>query len=120
MDGWGVFRYRDTEEPMINATIESGFPTGITNFSEDNLQLQVFPNPASDNVYIDYTSSTNEKVWLVIMDLQGKILNRYDLGVAGNGNQTFSLNADRYAAGMYLVELYSGNNKKMEKLVINE
>jgi hypothetical protein len=119
-NGWGFFRFHETQEPLINATIESGFPTGVDPSSVNGLDLQVFPNPATDNVTIAYSSASNQKIWLVLTDLQGKIVSRWDLGNAGTGSQLFNIDANRYPAGMYLVELYSGNERKMSKLVITD
>lgn len=119
-NGWGVSRYRDLYDPMITATFTAGFPTGYSDLMKNDLALQVFPNPASDVATINFSSSSNENVWLVISDLQGRMINRWNLGKGSNAEQHFNADVSNYAAGMYLVQLYSGKNKKMEKLVIGE
>ncbi|MBX7110053.1 MAG: T9SS type A sorting domain-containing protein [Chitinophagales bacterium] len=118
-NGWGIYRSRETQDPMINATIIQGFPTGISTPGNTAIQLQLSPNPASDEATIQYlVPPTNEKVWLVIRDLQGKLISRRNIGTATEGNHAYTLDTRNYAAGMYLVELYAGKNKKTDKLVI--
>lgn len=118
-NGWGIYRYRETQDPMINATITQGFPTSITNTSINSIEMQLMPNPASEFAQIQYSvPATGEKVWLMITDLQGKLISRQHLGSATEGAKTYSLDTRSYAAGMYLVKMYSGKNSRMEKLVI--
>ncbi|MBK9732989.1 MAG: T9SS type A sorting domain-containing protein [Chitinophagaceae bacterium] len=119
-NGWGILRYRETQDPLINATVIQGFPTGITSTATAaDLQMQLSPNPASDQAIINYTiPATNEKVWLTVTDLQGKLISRWNIGTATGGDHTYSIDTRNYAAGMYLVELFSGKIKKMEKLVV--
>lgn len=118
-NGWGIYRSRETQDPMINATIIEGFPTGIVPSGTSAIQMQLSPNPATDEATIQYlVPATNEKVWLVVTDLQGKLISRKNIGIATAGDHSYSLDTRNYAAGMYLVELYAGKMKKMEKLVI--
>src|SRR6059058_4371534 len=105
---------------MINVTIESGFATDISNNAANAFQLNVFPNPATDNTFIQYDSNSNEKIWLAITDIQGRIINRVELANACIVTQTYELNTSHYAPGMYFVELYSGKNKEIRKLVITK
>lgn len=118
-NGWGIFRFRETEDPMINATVFQGFPTGIENLSGGEIQMQLSPNPSSDFSTISYSvPATHEKVWLVITDLQGKIMSRRVIGTALEGNHSYNLDIHNFAPGIYLVEIYSGKSRKIEKLVI--
>lgn len=118
-NGWGIYRYRETQDPMINATITQGFPTNVTASTFNGIEMYLSPNPASDHATIQYTvPATNEKVWLAITDLQGKLISRQNIGTATEGQHTYTFDTNQYAAGMYLVQMYSGKNKKMEKLVI--
>ena len=104
---------------MINATITQGFPTNVTASTFNGIEMYLSPNPASDHATIQYTvPATNEKVWLAITDLQGKLISRQNIGTATEGQHTYTFDTNQYAAGMYLVQMYSGKNKKMEKLVI--
>ncbi|MEO6166695.1 MAG: T9SS type A sorting domain-containing protein, partial [Chitinophagales bacterium] len=120
-NGWGIYRSREIQDPLINATITQGFPTGIAPATAGGIQISISPNPAIDQTTITYSfPATNEKVWMVITDLQGKILSRRNIGDAIKGNQSYTIQTSHYAAGMYLVQLYAGKNKKIEKLVIGE
>ena len=118
-NGWGVYRFRPDYDPMINATIiAAGFPTGLTNLAVNALQLGIHPNPASDITSISYSSPSTESVLLKISDLQGKTLQRINLGQGYTAIQQFTLDTEKYSPGMYFVELMCGKNKKMEKLMI--
>jgi hypothetical protein len=118
-NGWGVYRFRPDYDPMINATIiAAGFPTGLSNLAVNALQLGIHPNPASDITSISYSSPSTESVLLKISDLQGKTLQRINLGQGYTAIQQFTLDTEKYSPGMYFVELMCGKNKKMEKLMI--
>lgn len=118
---WGIYRDRETQDPLINATIEMGIPTGVDAGSVNDMQLLISPNPASDAATVQYSvPGSNEKVWLVITDMQGKIISRRNIGNSGEPSKTVTINTENFASGMYFVELYAGKNRKIEKLIVGD
>ena len=89
-------------------------PAAVLN-TATGLEVTMTPNPASDDVKLTYTSGTNEEVSVRLTDLNGVTVYSKNLGVQQNGTVSVPLN--KYAAGIYMVELTSGNRKVVHRLV---
>lgn len=116
---FGIFRYNQTFDPLINATIEH-VPViiGIPSVNNQPLQLQLFPNPCSGTVNLVYSISENRaNNLIVIFDVRGKEVKEINPG-AGAGMHQLSLDISELNNGIYFAELVSGNQKVMQKLVV--
>jgi hypothetical protein len=71
---------------------------------ENNSSVNIYPNPATDIINIDVLKVTS----VSIMDLNGKLILR--------SNQK-QIDVSSLAKGIYSVEIISGNNKVVKKLV---
>ena len=90
--------------------------TGI----EENTSLEglnVYPNPASSQVYVEFNLTKNEKTTIRLNDLSGKVLSKSELGGVV-GNQKIALNTSDLSAGLYLVEVITNNGRTTKKLSI--
>lgn len=81
-------------------------PQSIVRISE--IQLNVFPNPAHDQVFISLEE--NQTAALILTDMQGKILKRRT--ITGEG----TISVSDLAAGMYLLRLQNENGIAVRKL----
>jgi len=117
---FAIFRFRDTQELMINASIEPySFPTGENGLPAAAVQLELFPNPANSEFTLLYeVSDPNEDVLLNLYDVQGKQVQQFNLGKQQDGVQTFKSNIIDLTPGLYMAELTCGCDRKMEKLVV--
>ncbi len=118
---WGIYRNRETQDPMIAATVEkASFPTGIAVTAINTISLSVFPNPASDQLTLLYnTTNTKENNSLAITDLHGKLINTLSLG-RGSGSHKLTLDVNSLPAGIYFAVLINGKEKTVQKLVITD
>ncbi|WPR72666.1 T9SS type A sorting domain-containing protein [Flavobacterium sp. NG2] len=74
-----------------------------------DLDLKVFPNPASSVLNLDFPAlETIDKV--IITDVMGRVV----LQQQTNLNQ---IKVDELAAGLYILEVYSGNKKNQTKFI---
>tara|TARA_B100000900_G_scaffold40640_1_gene30431 strand:+ start:1257 stop:4691 length:3435 start_codon:yes stop_codon:yes gene_type:complete len=73
--------------------------------------IQITPNPASDQCSIHFDKIVDARVQLY--DTQGRLL--LEKNTAG---ESIFLNLTNFAAGVYYLEVYSGKDKIVEKLVI--
>lgn len=77
--------------------------------------LKLFPNPANNEINLDFGSRYAEVDTVTIFTLQGQKIEE----VKTNNNETLNLSTEAYSAGLYLVELSSNKGLKVvEKLVI--
>jgi uncharacterized protein (TIGR02145 family) len=86
-----------------------GFPLGIEN-TEDMVGLKIYPNPASDNIYIDFTESQDLK--FSIYTLVGELVLQKALGAKTN-----EIDIRFLPKGMYIMQISSANWKVFRKLL---
>ena len=79
------------------------------------LNVTMTPNPATDDVKINFTSAGKEKVTVNVTDLSGISVYNQSLGNVASGSVSVPL--ANFASGIYLVELTSGSQKVVQRLV---
>jgi len=79
--------------------------------------LNVYPNPASSEVFVEFNLAKNEKTTIRLSDLSGKVLSKSELGGVV-GNQRIALNTSDLSRGLYLVEVITSNGRTTRKLSI--
>ncbi len=105
-----------------NAIYKTGHFVGIPEIGEnknnDN-QLFVYPNPATNQASIEYTANKMGKVQVEVYDVTGKMVMRQVYTVNATEN-TLDLNVDNLNNGMYLIYLNNGVQKLHTKLMITK
>ncbi|MES2588457.1 MAG: T9SS type A sorting domain-containing protein [Bacteroidota bacterium] len=82
--------------------------------------FSVYPNPAAENVAIDYALKNESKVNVSISDLSGKVVYTSNLGSKTAGSHNLSVNTTSFANGIYVVNFTTTNGIITEKLVIRK
>tara|TARA_R110000737_G_scaffold61221_1_gene88278 strand:+ start:18945 stop:21116 length:2172 start_codon:yes stop_codon:yes gene_type:complete len=92
---------------------------GTANIQElDNLEnLVLFPNPAEDELNIQFSVNDNSDVYLVVQDITGKSI-RTELIKATTGKNLVMMNTSDLASGMYFMNITQGNSKKTIQFVV--
>ncbi len=88
-------------------------PTQVN--SNKGLQVALTPNPATEEVTIGFTNGKAEEVNVRVLDLSGVSIYNQNLGTKQNGSVTVQLG--NFASGVYMVELTSGNQKVVQRLI---
>ena len=78
----------------------------------------IYPNPAHDNLTIEYNSIAIETTELALADAAGRILQQTVLYSVKGFNKT-TVNTATLAKGVYIVSL-TGNGQKAEKIFVKE
>ena len=96
------------------ASIQISYSTGINDV--DGYSVAVYPNPTNGMVSVQLTMN-NEQLFggdIQLLDMYGKLLNRWEMN--GNGMQ---LDLSSYAAGVYMLKLHNNqnSNESVVKLV---
>lgn len=73
------------------------------------------PNPSTDDVKVAFSAPEANNVSVKVTDISGICVYSRDLGVQQAGQVTIPV--AKLAAGIYMVELTSGNNRSVQKLV---
>jgi hypothetical protein len=83
--------------------------TGKTSFA-----VATYPNPFSNNFNLDVTSSSSEKVSVVVYDMIGRVLEKHQNKVSEINNLAIGTN---YPAGVYNVIVTQGLEVKTVRVI---
>ena len=79
---------------------------------------KIYPNPAADEVTIEYFINKGNRGRIEILDLRGSLVERIDAG--GNfGVQKVKVPISKLERGLYLVKLFNGDTELTEKLFVD-
>ncbi len=94
--------------------------TGVGDLHTNNMQLNVYPNPAIDHVFIDFEQKIPGSVTTRVLDITGKEIvticneKRYI-----NGKHQLEWDASGVPAGIYFIQVFQQSAVKTIKVVIN-
>jgi hypothetical protein len=102
--------------PVVDIT------TGINNsISKGNLTLlAAFPNPATNDITINFGLNQSSKVEIEVYDVTGKIVSAVKLDNLEAGNHSSKLNTANLNAGVYMYSVKSDNAKMFSKFTISK
>lgn len=83
---------------------------------EDN--LNVFPNPATDNINFEISLNDNANVNITIFDMQGRIIETKEYQNLPKGTTTKQINIDSYKSGIYIARMTVNNNSYTSRFVV--
>jgi len=81
-------------------------------------RLQIYPNPASNELFIKYNYGKTALVKITIVDLSGRIMQHKDFGMLGAGQHTLHMDISSLKQGIYLVQLKNGDQAISNKLIV--
>jgi hypothetical protein len=90
-------------------TYENGIPLAISNQTNSIQTATLFPNPATINTYLSYTTKNAIATKILVMDMQGKIVFTTNEGAA-MGDHLVKLPIANLNNGLYLVQIINQNN----------
>jgi Secretion system C-terminal sorting domain len=96
----------------------NGLNGGVTNSTElTSVQsLQLFPNPASDFVHIQWTSNAAATYQMAVRNATGATI-LTDTWTAQNGDNQQVIDIQNWAAGVYTLQLTDGKGRVIRKIV---
>ena len=95
----------------------SGTATSVENHCGFVNSIDVYPNPSSENISVDFNTEKAENLKIQMIDLNGKLIREADLGSV-NGNVKYSLSADGIAKGTYFINVISNEGLESKKVII--
>lgn len=108
--GRGVFR----NETYFTVGEEEHPVAGNSN----SLNLNIFPNPASDHISIVFNLPEKTDVMLFVYDLSGKLVYSEVQNEVNIGQQKFALNTSSFTRGSYILQLVAGKTTSSSRLII--
>ena len=96
----------------------SGTSTNIVNNSL-NVEFSVYPNPAKNNLTLDFYSDNYEKTTFTLNDILGKRIQDYTF-ITTKGNNKVKLDLNNLNDGVYLINFKNNDIKSTQKLIISK
>lgn len=87
-----------------------------TSDQEDNLDLNIYPNPTTGMLQISADKALDKNASLRILNLQGQLMLRKDIGF----QKADVVNIQHLQAGIYILEIRSGNKHSVNKIVLEK
>jgi len=103
-----------TEIPITDCWIT---PTGIVN-SEKTEGVDLFPNPAVESLTLNFHSSKEQNIKIIVTDLLAQTIINIDKQVI-TGDNTILLPTQNFTAGTYFVHVVSSEKNVVRKVVFN-
>lgn len=83
-----------------------------------DLGLNLFPNPATDKVQVNYELSAETTVTITVYDLTGKLVNTISKGNQAQGRHFAFINTAEMAKGFYTVTVQTTTGISTAKLIV--
>lgn len=102
-----------------NVRIISGLnpSVGIENSNVDNdFQFSVYPNPFQDEITLEIKSVENERVYIRLLDMSGRILYNQN-SMVSSGLTNLKIQLDSFSKGIFWIQI-SGKNFSLNKSIV--
>ncbi len=85
--------------------------------SENN--INIYPNPTQGLLYVELKAAKQTQMQIEVSNLLGEVLIREDY-TAQQGINTHSINLEKFGAGVYLIQMQSGNEVFTQRVLIDK
>ena len=96
----------------------SGTSTNIANNSL-NIEFSVYPNPAKNNLTVEFYNDNYEKITFTLNDILGKRIKDYTFNTI-TGKNRVNLDLNNLKNGVYLINFNNNDIKSTQKLIISK
>jgi hypothetical protein len=99
-------------QPMIPLPTCGGY-SSISNLSNDNALVKIYPNPFSNILNLDADAPILK---VVLLTIQGQVIETTNPLSRGN-HMEVNFDNSPIPQGIYLIEIYTGNGKSVKRLI---
>lgn len=112
---WIFIRAKQTDDDYLWSAPIFLLPSSSSEESQiNNLQINIFPNPAKENILIE-TNEINDNInHIIIKDMSGKIVFQKNYNRVNN----LTINTGNIESGIYVVNISTTNSSIVRKLII--
>jgi len=90
--------------------------TGLKDEKAARTSFNIFPNPSGSKFTITCESNQSSTATVTVRNISGQVV--YKKEITCNPDKSFTLDLGKQAAGNYNVEIESGNQKTMKKIIV--
>jgi|GEM_PF-361159 len=84
---------------------------GVGELASDPIGVSVFPNPATDNVQINFSLTGGRSVSIELFDLTGRQVSTVNVSTAASGIHTSTMDVSELPSGMYLMRVMDNKGR---------
>ena len=79
--------------------------------------MSVYPNPATDNLFLKFSLQNESKIAVKMLDMAGKtvLVDAFE-GVPGENQRT--MNVSNVKSGLYILQIETGNGRAIQKVLV--
>lgn len=96
--------------------LEDSFGVGVNTIETDNLTLDVYPNPSTDNFNLNIYATKPDDIILELIDEFGKLMT-VNTESLHQGENNLQIKADHLPAGVYFLKIKEGQRLYTKKLI---
>jgi PKD repeat protein len=114
------FKFEYTYDSGNNIYIDDINLTGTVDIAKataESANIQVYPNPSRNNTYVSFTTQTDSKIIVEVLDVTGRIIQTIEDVMEAGDHQVQLSNS--LASGTYFVRLTLDNTSITRKVVMN-
>ena len=85
--------------------------------SEEIDNLLIYPNPAIDEIYIEYQNTSANEAEIILVSNDGKVV--FSSTIKDNSNFKEKLDVSNFSKGVYFIRIKTNSTLIVEKIVLN-
>ena len=97
-----------TSEDQVQITADNN--TGVE-VQKTAKNLNVYPNPFSDNLVVEYSTPSNQRVEFSLFNMTGSMIKRFVFNSVGKNTQTLNFGNENLKSGIYLLMMKPENGE---------
>ncbi len=86
--------------------------------NKHEVDVNIFPNPVQSDANVSFNLASKQPVTLLVTDIAGKTVKRFELESTTEGNNNFSFDCSDLNSGVYILSLRSGNAVQNSKFIV--
>ena len=102
--------------PKFNIAMDADVISSNEEILVEN-EVFLFPNPTNDILNVRFKNPVDEKLNLIISNVQGKVINNL---IYENFNQQLQVNTSNLTSGIYFVQIQTGEHVFTKKIVVQK
>jgi hypothetical protein len=115
---WAVYRENATTDFLIKVNLDSSIISGVSNPINENFSMELYPNPANNQVTVSYENKTNGVVNFTLVNVYGQAVYTRSLNDFGAGAYNLLINTSDLAAGIYFMNMEVEGSSLSKRLVV--